>query len=67
MLDDCLRELQTATIQLIEGQLLRWRTRSEGEGVPTSDEVSLFFAFYGADTTWTALLNEAEGMCVPAI
>lgn len=60
---ECIAELQDAIGAQLAAELNDWHARAEGRGYPTSDEISLFFAFYGADKAWMVALKAATDSC----
>lgn len=61
--DTCLTDARDAVAGVVAQMLPQWQAWSEGQDYPTDDEISLFFAFYGAEEPWTLLLQEAEIRC----
>lgn len=60
---NCERELIRSVSDMLEVEGRLWDQRATGEAFPSEDDVELFFAFFGAEKPWIALLQRAEGMC----
>lgn len=59
----CELELADAVSEMLALEAGLWNQRAEGEAFPSQDDVELFFAFFGAEKPWIALLQRAEGTC----
>lgn len=60
---DCIADVQDAIAALLADELEGWQARAEGRNYPDADEISLFFAFYGADKAWILALDQASKSC----
>jgi hypothetical protein len=63
----CLTDAVVAIQPMLKAELDLWRSRERGDNQPTEDEISLFFAFYGAERNWAAVLRIAGRDCGPDI